>query len=143
VRAGLPAALRLLVPAAALLLLAGVILHVTFDLRVRAVEIARLRGLGMTRRQIRAVLLAQHAGVMLPLLTAGAAVGAVATWTVVPLLIRSGTGAAPVPPPVPVWPWPAEAALLALLLTACAAAVTTVVTVQTRRADAAHLRMAS
>ncbi|MEK8107337.1 hypothetical protein NKG94_23245 [Micromonospora sp. M12] len=37
-RAGLPAALRLTVPAAALLLLAGVVLHVACDLQVRAVE---------------------------------------------------------------------------------------------------------
>jgi hypothetical protein len=143
VRAGLPAALRLLVPAAALLLLAGVALHVTFDLQARALETARLRGLGVTRRQIRAVLLGQHAGVLLPLLALGAAVGALATHLVAPLLIRSETGAAPLPAAVPVWPWPAEAALLAALLTTCAAAVTLVVTLQTRRADAAHLRMAS
>jgi hypothetical protein len=143
VRAALPAALRMLVPAAALLLLAGVALHVTFDLQARALETARLRGLGMTRGQIRAVLLSQHAGVLLPLLALGAAVGALATRLVAPLLIRSETGAAPLPAAVPTWPWPAEAALLAVLLTTCATAVTIVVTLQTRRADAAHLRMAS
>ncbi|MFG1843615.1 permease [Micromonospora sp. NPDC049175] len=141
-RAGLPAALRLLVPAAALLLLAGVVLHVTCDLQVRAVEVTRLRGLGMSRRGIRAVLLGQHAGVLLPLLAAGAAVGALATRVVAPLLVRSDTGAAPVPATQPHWPWPAEAALLAVLLAGCLLAVTVVVTVQVRRADAAHLRVA-
>ncbi|RKR92901.1 hypothetical protein BDK92_7387 [Micromonospora pisi] len=141
-RAGLPAALRLVVPAAALLLLAGVVLHVTCDLQVRAVEVARLRGLGMSRRGIRAVLLGQHAGVLLPLLAAGAAVGALATRVVVPLLVRSDTGAAPVPAAQPHWPWSAEAALLAALLAGCTLAVAVVVTVQVRRADAAHLRVA-
>ncbi|MGC4746545.1 FtsX-like permease family protein [Micromonospora sp. DT201] len=141
-RAGLPAALRLLVPAAALLLLAGVVLHVTCDLQVRAVEVARLRGLGMSRRSIRAVLLGQHAGVLLPLLAAGAAVGALATRVVAPLLVRSDTGATPVPATQPHWPWPAEGALLAVLLAGCMLAVAVVVTVQVRRADAAHLRVA-
>ncbi|MEJ3746650.1 FtsX-like permease family protein [Actinomycetes bacterium KLBMP 9797] len=142
-RVGLPAALRLLVPAAALLLLAGLVLHVTCDLQVRALEVARLRGLGMTRREIRAVLLGQHASVLLTVLAAGALVGALATRVVAPLLVRSDTGAAPVPAALPHWPWAAEAALLGLLVAGCGLAVTAVVTVQARRADAAHLRVAS
>ncbi|MEU4693594.1 FtsX-like permease family protein [Actinoplanes sp. NPDC023714] len=143
VPAGLPAVLRLLVPAAALLLLAGVLLHVTCDLQARALEVARLRGLGMTRREIRRTLLGQHTVVLLPLLTAGAVVGALATWTVAPLLVRSENGAAPVPEAVPVWPWPAEAGLLLALLAGCLLAVTVVVVVQSRRADSEHLRVAS
>ncbi|MFC6083946.1 permease [Sphaerisporangium aureirubrum] len=142
-RAGLPAVLWLLVPAAALLLLAGVVLHVTCDIQIRALEVARLRGLGMFRREIRTVLLSQHVGILLPLLAAGAVVGALATHVVVPLLIRSDIGAAPVPSVLPNWPWAAESALLALLLAGCALAVTAVVTVQARRADVAHLRVAS
>ncbi|MFC5833657.1 FtsX-like permease family protein [Nonomuraea insulae] len=142
-RAGLPAVLRLLVPAAGLLLLAGVVLHVTFDLRSRVVEVARLRGLGMTRREVRTVLLAQHIGVLLPLLAVGAVVGALATRVVAPLLVRSDTGAAPIPAVLPVWPWGAEAGLLALLLAGCVLAVTAVVVVQARRVDAAYLRVAS
>jgi predicted lysophospholipase L1 biosynthesis ABC-type transport system permease subunit len=142
-RAGLPAVLRLLVPAAVLLMIAGIVLHVTFDLRARAVEEARLRGLGMTRREIRAVLLGQHVGILVPLLAAGAVVGALATRLVAPLLVRSDTGAAPVPEVLSVWPWAAEAALLTGLLAGCALAVSAVVVVQARLADAAHLRVAS
>lgn len=142
-RAGLPAALRLLVPAAALLLLAGVVLHVTCDLQIRALEVARLRGIGMARRDIRAVLLGQHAAVLLPLLAAGAIVGALATRLVAPLLVRADTGAAPVPSAAPLWPWAAETMLLLLLLAGCTLAVAAVVSVQVRRADAAHLRVAS
>ncbi|MEW2477640.1 FtsX-like permease family protein [Micromonospora gifhornensis] len=140
--AALPAALRLVVPASALLLLAGIVAHVTCDLQVRAVEVARLRGLGMTRRGIRAVLLGQHAVILLPLLAAGTAVGALATRLVAPLLVRSDTGAAPIPAAQPHWPWPAEAALLAVLLAGCLLTVAAVVSVQVRRADAAHLRVA-
>jgi hypothetical protein len=142
-RAGLPAMLRLLVPAAALLLLAGVVLHVTCDLQIRAIEVARLRGIGMSRREIRTVLLGQHAAVLLPLLVAGAAVGGLASHMVATLLVRSDTGAAPVPAAQAHWPWGAEAVLLAALMAGCTLAVTTVVTIQARRADAAHLRMAS
>jgi len=142
-RAGLPAALRLLIPATALLLFAGAILHLTFDLRVRAVEVARLRGLGMYRREIRAVLLGQHAGVLLPLAVAGAVVGALATRLVAPFMVRSDTGAVPIPAVVPSWPWAAEAALIAVLLAGYALAAIAVVVAQSRRADAAHLRVAS
>ncbi|MEV4279109.1 FtsX-like permease family protein [Actinoplanes xinjiangensis] len=143
VPAALPGSLRMLVPAAVLLLLAGLILHVTCDLQSRAVEVARLRGLGMTRRDIRTTLLGQHTIVLIPMLLAGTAVGAAATWLVSPLLVRSETGAVPVPAVAPVWPWPAESALLAILLAASALAVTSVVVIQSRRADAAHLRVAS
>ncbi|MFC6018310.1 FtsX-like permease family protein [Plantactinospora solaniradicis] len=142
-RASLPAALRLLVPAAALLLVAGVVLHVLVDLRTRAVEVARLRGLGMTRREVRALLFGQYAGVLLPLLLTGTAVGALATLVVAPPLVRSDLGAAPVPPVVAYWPWSAEAALLAPLLVACLLAVAVVVVVRTRRPDAGYLRVSS
>ncbi|GAA4263330.1 FtsX-like permease family protein [Dactylosporangium darangshiense] len=142
-RAGLPAALRLLIPAAGLLLLAGVVLHATCDLQLRALEVARLRGLGLSRRDIRGVLFGQHAATLVPLLAAGAIVGALATALVAPLLVRSEIGAAPVPAARPHWPWGAEALLLAALLAGCALAVAAVVAVQIRRADAAHLRVAS
>lgn len=142
-RASLPAVLRVLVAAAILLLLGGVILHVACDVQLRALEVARLRGLGMSRRDIRAALLGEHTAVLLPLLIAGALIGALATWVVAPLLIRSDTGAAPVPDAVAQWPWPSEAALLGLLLVGSALAVLAVVAVQARRADAAHLRVAS
>ncbi|SDT02540.1 ABC transporter permease [Actinoplanes derwentensis] len=141
--AALPAMLRLLTPAALLLVLAGLILHVTCDLQARAVEVARLRGLGMSRRDIRVTLLGQHGLVLVPLLTAGTLVGALATWTIGPLLVRSESGAAPFPAVVPVWPWAAEASLLAVLFAASLLAVTVVVVIQSRRADAAHLRVAS
>jgi len=125
------------------LLLGGVVLHVTCDVQLRALEVARLRGLGMSRRSIRRALLGEHAAVLLPLLVAGAAVGALGTRVVAPLMIRSDTGGAPVPAAHAHWPWGTEAILLGLLVAGAALAVFAVVTVQARRADAAHLRVAS
>ncbi|GLY98744.1 ABC transporter permease [Actinoplanes sp. NBRC 103695] len=142
-RAGVTPALRLLVLVAALLLLADVILHVSSDLRVRAVEVARLRGLGVTRREVRAMLLGQHAGVLLPLLIAGVLVGALATRIVAPPMVRAETGAAPIPAAFGIWPWAAEAAFLGVVVVSCLLALTVVVIAQTRRADAAHLRVAT
>ncbi|MCA2219471.1 ABC transporter permease [Jidongwangia harbinensis] len=141
-RAGQSSAVRLLVLAAALLLLVGIVLHVHSDLQVRAVELARLRALGVTRREIRTTLLGQHAGVLLPLVAAGAVVGWFATRAVTPLMIRSESGAAAVPAVLPHWPWADQAVLIAVLLAACTLAVAAVVAAQTRRADAAYLRVA-
>jgi predicted lysophospholipase L1 biosynthesis ABC-type transport system permease subunit len=129
------------VPAALLLVLAGTVLHVTSDVEARAVEIARLRGLGLSRRDILGGLLAQHGGILALLVLAGAVVGAAAAVALGPPLILSDVGAAPVPPAVTRWPWAAEGLLLAVLLAACGAAVALVVSVQVRRADAAHLRV--
>ena len=142
-RASVPAVLRVLVAAAVVLLLGGVVLHVTCDVQLRALEVARLRGLGVSRRAIRRALLGEHAVVLLPLLVAGAAVGALATRVIAPLMIRSDTGGAPIPAAHPHWPWVTEAVLLGLLVAGSGLAVFAVVTVQARRADAAHLRMAS
>ena len=142
-RASFPAMLRVLVAAAVLLLFGGVVLHVAYDVQLRALEVARLRGLGLSRRDIRSALLGEHAAILLPLLLAGTVIGAAATWVLTPLLIRSDTGAVPVPPAVVGWPWATETALLALLVAGAGLAVAAVVTAQARRADSAHLRVAS
>jgi hypothetical protein len=142
-RASFPAVLKVLVAAAVALLFGGVVLHVAYDVQLRALEVARLRGLGMSRRGIRSALLAEHAAVLLPLLVTGLLIGALATGAIAPLLIRSDTGAAPVPPATAHWPWAHLGALAALLVVGVGLAVAAVVTVQARRADAAHLRVTS
>ncbi|MBU2665036.1 ABC transporter permease [Actinoplanes bogorensis] len=142
-RASYPAVLRVLVAAAVVLLLGGVLLHVVCDTQARAVEVARLRGLGVSRRGIRRALIGEHALIVLPLLAAGAGVGALTSALIAPLLIRSETGAAAVPAATADWPWGAEALLLTGLIGACGLITGAVVLVQARRADAAHLRVAS
>ena len=142
-RASYPAVLRLLVAAAVVLLLGGVLLHVVYDLQTRAVEVARLRGLGVSRHGIRTALVGEHSAIVLPLLVAGTGVGALASYLVAPLLIRSETGAAAVPAATASWPWGAEALLLIGLIAVCGLTVSVAVFVQARRADAAHLRVAS
>lgn len=143
VSAGLPAVLRLLVPAVALLLFTGVVLHVTYDLQARALEAARLRGMGMTRREIRTMLFGQHVLLLVPLCLSGAAVGALVTELLTPLLVRSDTGAPPDPGAVAQWPWPAEASAFAVLVSGCLVAVGVVVGVRTRAVDTTDLRVAS
>ncbi|MFI5916028.1 permease [Dactylosporangium sp. NPDC051541] len=141
--AGLPAVLRLLIPAAAILLFAGIVLHVTCDLRAGAHESARLLGLGMTRRAMRAMLLGRHVLLLGPLCLTGTAVGAVVTVALAPLLVRAETGAPPDPGVVVQWPWPAEILALAVLVSGCLAAAGIVVGARTRRIDATDLRIAS
>jgi hypothetical protein len=140
-RVGLPAALLVLVPAVILLVLAGIVLHVTSDVDARAMEIARLRGLGLSRRDILTGLLVQHGGVLALLLGWGAAVGLLTSFAVAPLLVRSDVGAAPVPVALASWPWSSETALLAVLLLGSIAAMALVVRIQLRRADTAYLRV--
>lgn len=135
---GLPTALTLLVPAAVLLALAGTVLDVTASVDRRAV--ARLRGLGQSRRGILGGLLAQHGGLLVLLLGAGGLVGVLAARVIAPLLVRSETGAAPVPAALADRPWAAEGALLAVLLGTCAAATALVLVLRVRRADPTDLR---
>ncbi|MBT0769586.1 ABC transporter permease [Kineosporia sp. J2-2] len=132
-RAGVPAALFLLVPAVLLLALGGLTLHIVSDLRVRAGQTDRLRALGLPRRTVRGLLLAQHGGLLVLLVAAGAVVGAVATRLVGPLLIRSDLGAPPIPGPLVVWPWFPETVLVFGLLAACLVVVRAVAQAQVRR----------
>jgi hypothetical protein len=141
-RVGLPLALTLLVPAAVLLALAGQFLQISSELESRALEMARLRGLGLSRRSVRRSLLVQHGAVLTLLIGAGAVNGALASWVLGPLLNRSDLGATPVPVTQVHWPWTAEFGLLAGLLLGSIGAVALVITLQLRRSSAAELRVA-
>jgi hypothetical protein len=139
-RVTVPAALLTLVVASGVLLLVGVGLVVGGDRRRRAAEVARLRALGLTRRDTRRLLLAEHGAVLLACLVVGVVVGAVAGIGLAPHLVRSDLGAAPVPSAVVVWPWVRELALVGGLLVACAAVTTAVTAARVRRADLSRLR---
>jgi len=140
-RVGLPVALGLLVAAAVVLALSGTALHVLGALGARAVEVARLQGLGVPRRTVAAALAVQHGAVTSVAVLLGTGLGALAAGVVAPLLTVSPSGAVPVPEPLARWPWPAESLLVVGLLVGSAAVVVPVVVALVRRASAAHLRM--
>jgi hypothetical protein len=136
-----PVALGALAPMALLLVLAGAALNVTADLQGRGLEVARLRALGVRRRNLSRGLFAQHGGVLGVLVVAGAVLGAAGSRLLGPLLVRSDTGGVPVPDVVVVWPWVTEGALASAYLLGCALVVGVVVARQVPRAETAHLRL--
>lgn len=137
-----PLALALFTGAAVALFLAGAVLLVGAEQQRRAAEVARLRALGLTRREARRLLGVEHALVLLPLVLLGAAVGAGAALGLAPALVRSDLGAAPVPRAVAVWPWAAELLLVGGLLAAGLLVAALGAARQVRRADPASLRTA-
>lgn len=140
-RVGIRVALGLLVAAAFVLAVAGTVLHTVASLEARSVEIARLLGIGISRRAVVASLVIQHAAVNLLVVGAGAVAGGVVAAVVGPHLAMSETGQVPVPKPITVLPWGDEALLVAGLLVLLTAAVLPVAHVLVRRAGAAHLRL--
>ncbi|WP_291753906.1 hypothetical protein [Cellulomonas sp. 73-92] len=140
-RMAILAATWLLVAAAALLALWGTAAHVVASIGARAVEVARLLGLGMSRAAVGAALLVQHGGVCLLAVGTGALLGGVVVRLVVPLLVVSSTGAPPVPDVLVVWPWPALAVAVTLLALGSVALAAPVASAAVRRASATHLRM--
>lgn len=138
---GVQVALWLLVAAAVVLAVAGTALQTTAALDSRAVDVARLQGMGVPRRSVVAALLVEHAVVSVLVVVAGGVVGATTALTVGPLLVVSSSGRAPVPAPVAVWSWPAQSVLLVVLAVACAAVVLPVAARLVRRATVAHLRL--
>lgn len=140
-RAVIRAASLMLVVAACVLALAGTVLQTAATLRVRAVDVARLLGMGVPARSVTAALGAEHALVSALVTAAGCSVGAICARFLGPLLVVSVTGDAPVPSARPVWPWPAEAIVLAVLLVGCAVVAVPVAAGLVGRARATHLRM--
>ncbi len=140
-RVGIRAALGLLVVAAVVLAVAGMVLHTVASLEARSVEIARLLGIGISRRAVVAVHAVQYAAVNLLVVGAGAVAGGVVAAVVGPHLALSETGQVPVPTPIPVIPWGEEAVLIAGLFVLLTLAVLPVVQLFVRRAGAAHLRL--
>jgi hypothetical protein len=135
-----PTALGLLVGASVALLLAGGGLVVGADQRRRASEAARLRALGLTRRQTRRLLLAEHFLLLAPLIVLGWLVGAAASWALGPPLVRSDLGGAPVPDAAVVWPWAVEGLLLGGVLVACTLVCVAIAILQVRRSHPRLLR---
>lgn len=140
-RIGVQLALWLLVAAALVLAVAGTVVQTAAALEARAVDVARLQGMGASRRDVVSTLMVEHGVVSVLVVAAGAVVGAVTAVVVGPRLVVSATGGVPVPAPVAVWPWAAQSVVLVVLLVACTAVVAPVAARLARRATVAHLRM--
>lgn len=139
-RAAQRAAAALLVVAALALALTGTALHATTALEAHRLDVARLRGLGAPRRTVLASVLAEHGVLTAAPVLLGALLGALACWTLGPLLAVSAQGQPPVPTAVTTWPWPALAAVVVLLVLGCAAVVVPLASRAVRRSTVARLR---
>lgn len=135
-----PTVLDTLVAAAVVLLLAGVALVTGADHRRRAVELTRLRALGLPRRGARRLMLAEYATSLAPLVLLGFVVGVAASWVLGPLMVRSDVGAAPVPAAVLDWPWTAATLVLGGAVLGSALVAWVVAARQVRASDRAGLR---
>jgi len=112
----------LAVAAATLLALVGAAAHAAAEAQHRGLTIARLRAIGVTRREALWSHLGQHAFSVGGAVVAGLAVGLVIAAVLAPALVVSQAGGRPVPGPVLVVPWGILAAfgvgLLGLVLAA-------------------------
>lgn len=138
-----PVVLRLLVGAAVLLALAGTALHTAATVEARAIEVARLQGVGVPRRTVATAIVLERAVVSLVSVAAGVVVGGVVARVVGPLLVVSEGALVPVPAVLARWPWPEQGMFVGALVLGSAAVVVPVAVLLLRRATTAHLRMDS
>lgn len=139
-RASVPAVLELLVVASGLFVLGGVALAIGAERRARSAEVARLRAVGVTRRQAVRLGLAEHGMLLGLLVLTGAVVGVGASWLLGPGLVRSDLGAAPAPAAVLVWPWVSEIVAVATMSAACLATAAVIAVFVVRRSGPEQLR---
>ncbi|GAA5115426.1 hypothetical protein GCM10023339_22530 [Alloalcanivorax gelatiniphagus] len=139
-RVAVPTTLLVLVALAVALLLAAVGLVLASERQRRSVEVVRFRALGLSRRQARRLLVAEHLAFFVPVVLVGAVVGVAATLLLGPHLVRSDLGSAPVPPAVVAWPWTAELLLVGGLLAGVVVITVVLSALHVRRSDPAQLR---
>ncbi len=116
-RVALRVALGLLVASALVLAVAGTAAHAASVAEARASEVARLRGIGASRRMLYRAGVLQHAAVTAGAAAGGGALGALLAWLLGPLLIVGPGGAPATPAPLVVWdPLPLALTLAALVV---------------------------
>jgi len=100
----------------------GFIVSAVVSTAERVNELALLRALGLSGRQLRGWLSLEHAALLLLGLVSGSLLGLLMAWLVLPFTSLGPGGAAPVPPPVVEVPWIVlgAVALLAVALLAVA-----------------------
>lgn len=103
-RVALRVALALLIGAALVLAVVGTAAHAAAVAETRATEIARLRGIGVSRRALFATGVLQHAAVTVVAVAVGGMLGALLAWIIGPLLVVGQGGLPAVPYALVVWP---------------------------------------
>ncbi len=101
---GTSGALRLAALSALVFAVIGFIVHIAVSARERVAELALLRALGVSSRQVLAWLWVEHASILAFSLVAGSGVGLLLAWLILPSATLTSAGAAPVPPPTIVVP---------------------------------------
>lgn len=139
-RVAVPTTLLVLLTLAVALFLAAVVLVVGADRSRAAAEVARLRALGVSRRDAGRLQVAEHVLLLLPLTIVGTLVGAVSTVLAGTHLVRSEVGAAPVPEAVVAWRWPAQLALVGGLVVGVLIVTWVLTVLLVARSDPSRLR---
>ncbi|SEC92865.1 ABC-type antimicrobial peptide transport system, permease component [Nocardioides exalbidus] len=139
-RVSVPATLLALVALAVAMLLAAVGLVLGADRQRQVAGVVRLRAIGLTRREVRRLLLVEHLVFFAPLVVVSTVVGVAATLLLAPHLVRSDLGAEPVPRALVAWPWTAETLLVAGVLLGTAVMTTIHAGLLVRQSDPARLR---
>lgn len=118
IQLGILGALALGALAATAIAAIGFLVSAAVSASERIGELALLRALGLSGRELSIWLAMEHAFLLLIGLLAGTALGVVLAWLVLPFATLSETGRPPIPRPVPVVPWEAIGllALLAMIL---------------------------
>jgi ABC-type antimicrobial peptide transport system permease subunit len=110
-----PQQAMLVIAAAAVILAGGGFLVSAATASQRAADLAMLRAIGATRRQITRVVCLEQALLAIPGAAAGLALGGLLAWLVVPAVTLTSAGAHPVPPVAVQVPWAGPAVLAAVL----------------------------
>ncbi|MFD1714368.1 FtsX-like permease family protein [Amnibacterium flavum] len=139
-RAGTPAALWLTILAAGLLAAVGFAIHTASSLRARRLELAQLRAIGLTGRQLLGAVALESAVLVVLGVVIGVGVGVLLAAGLGPLVSVSAGGVAPVPSVIIVTPWPEIALLTGAVVVVVAAAIAIATALQRAVSPAALLR---
>ncbi|HXX59883.1 MAG TPA: FtsX-like permease family protein [Candidatus Sulfotelmatobacter sp.] len=101
----------------------GFLVSAAVSIAERTGELALLRALGLSARQLRAWLSLEHAALLLLGLASGSLLGLLMAWLVLPFTTLGPGGAASVPPPVVDVPWTVLGAVVVLAIALLAAAL--------------------
>ncbi|HUG14814.1 MAG TPA: ABC transporter permease [Thermomicrobiales bacterium] len=138
---GMIGALSIGFVAAAIFAVAGFAISVTTTARERLTEFALLRAIGLSPRQLASSLMFENGVLVVVSLVAGATLGLLLSWLVLPLITVSRSAGAVFPAAIVIIPWGTIALLMASIVAVLAAASLLIVISLRRRGLGAALRI--